>query len=192
MKNLIIASTNSGKANEIEKILKPLDAWKVRHMPKDWPDCDETGTTFIENASQKAKFYSIKTKDLTLADDSGIVVHALGGKPGIYSARFAPTDETRNQKLLHDLKDVPKDRRAAEFVCALALALSGKVTWTVEQRVKGRIATEPTGENGFGFDPIFWVSEFGKTMAELEPELKNQISHRGRALTKLKQYLSTI
>ena len=190
MRRLIVASKNPGKSSEIQTILGPLHDWEVENLTERWPDCDETGSTFIENASQKAEFYSLRTTELTVADDSGLVVDSLDGRPGIYSARFAPTDETRNEKLLEELKGVPEDKRTAEFVCALALARSGKVIWTVEERVRGRIATEPAGSNGFGYDPIFWTFEFGKTMGELEPEVKNRISHRGRALARLKEYLS--
>lgn len=192
MKPLIVASKNPGKASEIQTILEPLRAWKTERISADSPDCDETGSTFIQNASQKAEFYSLQTMELTVADDSGLVIYALNGRPGIYSARFAPTDEKRNEKLLEELKGVTEDKRTAEFVCALALAKSGKVIWAVEERVHGRITIEPAGSNGFGFDPIFWVPEFGKTMGELKSEVKNQISHRGRALARLKEYLSRL
>ena len=192
MRRLIVASKNPGKAGEIQTILEPLDDWRAERLSEEAPDCDETGSSFMENASQKAEFYSFRTTELTLADDSGLVVDALDGRPGIYSARFAPTDQARNEKLLAELEGVPEEKRIAEFVCALALARSGKVVWTVEERVRGRIATEPAGSNGFGYDPIFWAPEFGKTMGELEPEVKNRISHRGRALARLKEYLSTL
>ncbi len=192
MRRLIVASKNPGKSSEIQTILEPLHDWQAEPLPAESPGCDETGSTFMENASQKAEFYSLRIPELTVADDSGLVVDALDGRPGIYSARFAPTDEARNKKLLEELKGVPEEKRTAEFVCALALARSGKVIWTVEERVRGRIGTEPAGSNGFGYDPIFWTPEFGKTMGELEPEVKNRISHRGRALARLKEYLARL
>ena len=192
MRRLIVASKNPGKSSEIQTILAALHDWQAELLPAKSPDCDETGSTFMENASQKAEFYSLQTPELTVADDSGLVVDALDGRPGIYSARFAPTDEARNKKLLEELKGVPEEKRTAEFVCALALARSGKVIWTVEERVRGRIGTEPAGTNGFGYDPIFWTPEFGKTMGELEPEVKNRISHRGRALARLKECLARL
>ena len=192
MRRLIVASKNPGKSSEIQTILEPLHDWKAERLPAESPDCDETGSTFIENASQKAEFYSLRTPELTVADDSGLVVDALDGRPGIYSARFAPTDKARNEKLLEELKGVLEEKRTAEFVCALAVARSGTVIWTVEERVRGRIAAEPAGSNGFGYDPIFWTPEFGKTMGELEPEVKNRISHRGRALALLREYLAKL
>ena len=192
MKRLIVASTNAGKAGEIQTILAPLSSWLVETIGADLPDLEETGSTFVENAEQKAEFYSRLTNELTVADDSGLVVDALDGRPGIYSARYAPTDEERNIRLLRELRNTPESERTAAFVCALALARSGDVIWSVEERVQGRIALEPAGDRGFGYDPIFWTPEFGRTMGELEPEVKNRISHRGRALERLKEWLGTL
>ncbi len=192
MKRLIVASTNAGKAGEIQTILAPLSSWRVETIGADLPDLEETGSTFIENAEQKAEFYSRLTNELTVADDSGLVVDALDGRPGIYSARYAPTDEERNIRLLRELRNTPESERTAAFVCALALARSGDVIWSVEARVQGRIALEPAGDRGFGYDPIFWTPEFGRTMGELEPEVKNRISHRGHALARLKERLGTL
>ncbi len=192
MKRLIVASTNAGKAGEIQTILAPLSSWWVETIGADLPDLEETGSTFIENAEQKAEFYSRLTNELTVADDSGLVVDALDGRPGIYSARYAPTDEERNNRLLRELRNTPESERTAAFVCALALARSGDVIWSVEARVQGRIALEPAGDRGFGYDPIFWTPEFGRTMGELEPEVKNRISHRGHALARLKERLGTL
>ncbi len=192
MKRLIVASTNAGKAGEIQTILAPLSSWWVETIGADLPDLEETGSTFIENAEQKAEFYSRLTNELTVADDSGLVVDALDGRPGIYSARYAPTDEERNNRLLRELRNTPESKRTAAFVCALALARSGDVIWSVEARVQGRIALEPAGDRGFGYDPIFWTPEFGRTMGELEPEVKNRISHRGHALARLKERLGTL
>jgi XTP/dITP diphosphohydrolase len=192
VRRLIVASTNTGKAGEIQTILAPLSSWLVETIGADLPDVEETGSTFVENASQKAECYSRMTDELTVADDSGLVVDALDGRPGIYSARYAPTDEKRNERLLKELHGKPEAERTATFVCALALARSGVVIWSVEERVSGSIALGPSGDHGFGYDPIFWTPEFGCTMGELDPEVKNRISHRGRALARLKERLETM
>jgi non-canonical purine NTP pyrophosphatase (RdgB/HAM1 family) len=191
MKTLIVASKNTGKAGEIAAVLGELGDWVVKPLPEDVPDVEETGKTFLENAVLKAEYYSCVTDSLSVADDSGLIVDTLDGRPGLYSSRFAPTDEARNQKILEELDGVPKGKRTAHFVCALALARSGRTLWRGEGRVDGEIVLTPTGENGFGYDPIFWVPEFGCTMGQLSPQVKNQISHRGLALAKLKQYLES-
>ena len=182
MISLVVASKNPGKAHEIATVLHSLRDWTVKSLPKGIPDIDETGTTFIENAVLKAEHYSRSVDDWCVADDSGLIVEALGGRPGIFSARYAPTDAARNQRLLEELEGVPKEERGARFVCALAVARKGRVIWTVEERVEGQIAITLAGENGFGYDPLFWVPEFGRTTGQLKPEIKNQISHRGVAL----------
>ena len=189
MRSLVVASRNPGKAKEIAAVLESLADWKVESLPEGIPDVEETGSTFLENAALKAEYYSRVIDRWCVADDSGLVVAALDGRPGIYSARYAPDDDQRNQRLLGELKEVPAGKRSARFVCALALARNGGSTWTVEGRVDGQIALGLTGACGFGYDPLFWVPEFGKTMGELKPEVKNRISHRGLALAKLKQHL---
>lgn len=192
MKRLLVASKNAGKAEEIRTILKPLNDWQLDRLPASHPDCEETGSSYLENARQKALFYSQSTNEWTVADDSGIEVDVLGGWPGIYSARFAPDDKSRNEELLRRLEGVALEKRTAQFICSLALVRSSEVVWTAEERIYGRIVFEPTGNNGFGYDPIFWNIEFGKTMAELETQVKNQVSHRGKALERLQKYLAKI
>ena len=189
MKTLIVASQNPGKAGEIATVLAALSNWQVDPLPAGIPDIEETGTTFLENAVLKAEHYSETTGQLCVADDSGLVVDALDGRPGLYSSRWAPTDEARNVRLLEELAQVPMGQRTAHFVCALALARSGRSFWKFEGRVDGEIALEPRGEQGFGYDPIFWVPEYGATMGQLEPGVKNRISHRGLALAQLQRYL---
>ena len=189
MRSLVVASKNPGKAHEIATVLGSLQDWNVKSLPEGIPDIDETGNTFIENAVLKAEYYSRSIDGMCVADDSGLIVDALGGRPGIYSARYAPTDDARNQRLLEELKGIPPGKRDARFVCALAVARKGHSIWTVEERVEGQIALELAGENGFGYDPLFWVPEFGATTGQLNPEIKNQISHRGQALRRLEEYL---
>lgn len=195
MRSLIVASKNPGKAREIRAALEALEAldalepWDVVPLPPETPDVPETGDTFIENAIQKAVFYSSRFGGWALADDSGLEVHYLDGRPGVFSARYAATDAERNQKLLDELHGVPADERGARFVCALALACDGHVEWQAEEYVNGRIAEEPAGDNGFGYDPLFLLPELGRTMGEIEPRIKNRLSHRGRALARLRTHL---
>ena len=125
-----------------------------------------------------------------MADDSGLAVDFLGGRPGIYSARYASTDSERNEKLLTELRDVPDTQRGAQFVCALALARDGRLEWKVEESVAGQIVEEPAGLNGFGYDPLFLLPGLGRTMSEIDPAIKNRISHRGRALAHLLAHLA--
>ena len=189
MRSLVVSSRNPGKAREIAEVLESIEDWKVESLPEGIPDVEETGSTFLENAVLKAEYYSRTIDPWCVADDSGLIVEALNGRPGLYSARYAPDDDRRNQRLLEELRDVPEGKRNACFVCALALARNGRSTWTVEGRVEGQIALELTGTHGFGYDPLFWVPEFGKTMGELQPEVKKRISHRGQALARLKEHL---
>ncbi len=192
MERLVVASTNAHKVLEIRTVLETLESWQIAALPPGLGEPVETGRTFIENAVQKAEFYSRACPDWAVADDSGIAVDALGGAPGVHSARYAPDDEARNRKLLAALEGVADKDRGAEFVCALAIAREGKIAWTVEQRVRGVIAHAPVGRNGFGYDPIFRLPELDQTMGEIAPEHKNRISHRGRALASLLEYLATL
>lgn len=189
MKTLVVASKNPGKAAEIRAALAALEGWKVAPLPPDAPDLEETGATFLENAILKAETYGRLLGGWTVADDSGLEVAALDGRPGIRSARYAPTDTERNEKLLAELAGVPPERRTAQFVCALAVAHEGRIVWQVEERVAGRITDSEVGGHGFGYDPVFYIPELGKTMGELAREAKNEISHRGRALHRLLEYL---
>jgi len=192
MRSLIVASRNPGKAREIRTLLESLEQWDVTPLPADAPDMEETGDTFVENAVQKACFYGTLYGGWTIADDSGLEVDFLGGRPGIYSARYAPTDAERNDRLLGELAGVPDEQREARFVCALALAREGQLEWSVEEHVTGRIARAPAGLNGFGYDPLFYLPDLGRTMGEVDPRVKNRISHRGRALARLVSHLAAI
>ena len=187
MKRLIVASTNAGKIREVSLALFDLSDWNVESLPE-IPEIEETGTTFMENATLKAAHYSRFVADLTLADDSGLCVSALDGRPGLHSARYAPTAEERNSRLLAELREQGADRSAA-FYCAFAVARHGHIVWTVQTELPGRIAEAPAGDFGFGYDPIFVVPEHGKTLAQMFPEEKNQVSARGKALLALRSFL---
>ena len=196
MREVVIATRNEGKLREIKDILAP---WSLKILSlKDFPEIPEIiedGSTFAENAAKKAREVTRQTGRLAIADDSGLVVDALHGKPGVFSSRYGgekATDEERFQKLLAEMTEIPEGKRQAAFVCTIALATpQGKVE-LLEGRCRGQIAFAPRGEHGFGYDPIFSLPELGKTMAELDPEVKNRLSHRARALEKLKELLPTI
>ncbi|MGC8811643.1 MAG: XTP/dITP diphosphatase [bacterium] len=156
------------------------------------PEIIEDGTTFAENAQKKASVISRLTGHLAIADDSGLCVEALQGKPGIFSSRFAgenANDAERCQQLLSQLEGIPLDQRKAIFICAIAIASPEGKMEVVEGKCSGLISLYPRGTHGFGFDPIFFLPKLGKTMAELSPEEKNKISHRSRALRKIKKIL---
>ncbi|MHB9038192.1 MAG: XTP/dITP diphosphatase [Armatimonadota bacterium] len=190
MRKLLIATKNVGKAKEMAEILTglPYEVVSLSAYP-DAPEVEETGSTFVENAIIKATAYAEYTGELTLADDSGLEVDALGGAPGVLSSRFAPTDPERISKMLDLMKNVPDDKRTARFRCAVAIAEPKGGAHTCEGKVEGTIAREARGSNGFGYDPIFIVTELGRRMAELESDEKNAISHRGRALEEAKKLL---
>ncbi len=188
---MLIATFNRGKIREIQEFLsgEAIECLGLEILPGVAP-CSESSRSFEENARQKAVYYSQASTLLTLADDSGLVVDALGGAPGIYSARFVneeATDEQRCQAVLDLLTGVPIEDRTARFICVIALALDGQVSGVFEGQVEGRIAFTPSGSNGFGYDPIFYIPETGKTMAELSPDEKLSISHRGRALSRMRR-----
>jgi len=191
VRKLVVATTNQGKAREVAQLLEglPYEIVSLAGYP-DAPDVDETGSTFVENAVQKATAYARFTGELTIADDSGLEVDALDGAPGVFSSRFAPTDPERNAKLLDLIKDVPDQNRTARFRCAVAVAEPDGGVQTCEGAVEGRIAREPKGANGFGYDPIFYVPELAKHMAELEASEKNAVSHRGSALRTARKLLT--
>jgi XTP/dITP diphosphohydrolase len=191
--HLFIATTNTGKLREYQRLLAdlPVTLRSLADVPHSLPDVDETGATFEANALLKAHAYSAQLGQAVLADDSGLMVDALDGAPSVQSARYAPTAEARNAKLLAALKDVPFERRTARFVCVAAVVIpcsDGALTATAEGRLEGRIAFEARGTNGFGYDPIFLLPD-GRTVAELAPAEKDAISHRGRAIAKLKPTL---
>lgn len=193
MRKLVVATKNPGKAREFARILEgmPYRIVSLADYP-DAPDVDETGETFAENAALKARAYADFTGELTLADDSGLEVDALGGAPGVYSSRFAPTEAERNAKLLDLMKDIPDAQRTARFRCVIAISKPGGEARTCEGAVEGTIARSPRGDQGFGYDPIFYIPKLGKHFAELSPDEKNSISHRGKALEKAKEVLKTM
>ena len=188
---LIIATHNPGKAHEIGEILGdlPLQCLTLTEAGIS-QDIAETGDSYAANALFKATFTTRATGLPALGDDSGLEVEALGGRPGLLSARYAPTTPERWAKLLFELKDVPWEKRAARFRCAIALAAPNRDPLTVEGVCEGLIAFEPKGEGGFGYDPLFYLPDQDCTMAELPEEVKNRVSHRGRALLKAKQILT--
>jgi len=191
---LLVATSNPGKLIEIREILAGLPLELVSLRDLGLPAPDETGETFRDNAAQKATACARASGLWTLADDSGLCVDALGGAPGLHSARYAPTDGERRSKLLAELRDVPLERRAAHFFCAVALSdPEGERVLHEEGRVDGSIAFAPRGANGFGYDPLFLPAEApGKTLAELDAAMKNRLSHRGRALQRMRPLLARL
>lgn len=190
---LVVATRNAGKLREISRLLAETEI-QVLGMDAfaDLPEVEEDGDTFEANARKKAETIARLTGRLTLADDSGLVVEALHGQPGVRSARFAgpdATDEDNNLKLLAELDGIPRERRGAAFHCAMALCRSGADCLFFFGRVPGIILDTPRGEGGFGYDPLFLVREYGKTMAELPLDVKNRISHRGQALRQAVDHL---
>ena len=185
---LIIASGNEGKIKEFRKLLYdfPFD---ILNQPVGF-EVEETGNTFVENARIKAIAVSKETGNLSLADDSGLSVEALGGAPGIYSSRYASSDNERIDKLLAELK--PFSNRKAKFECSLCIANGEKVLIEVSGYCEGLITLLPRGSNGFGYDPIFEVLELGETFAEMNHEKKKHIGHRGNAFKKLKPELKKL
>ena len=185
MPRLLLATTNKGKAAEYRDLFKGLDFELVTlDQAGISREADESYNTFEENARHKAAFYAELGGLLTLADDSGLEVDALNGEPGVRSSRYAgdnATDADRVSYLLDKLKDIPQQKRRARFRCVIAVARPGGPVETVEGVCDGYIALEPRGSNGFGYDPVFYLPEYGRTIAELPPEIKNRISHRGRA-----------
>lgn len=188
MKELLLATGNPHKAQELEALLAGT-SYRLRTL-NDFPHLElppETGTTFQQNAAIKAEAAAIATGLLTLADDSGIEVDALDGAPGVYSARYAgeeKNDYANNQKLLAALAALPVASRGAQFHCVIALAQPGQATRFCEGICRGEILQAPQGEGGFGYDPLFFLPQLGKSMAQLTPEEKNAVSHRGKALRK--------
>lgn len=186
---IALASANQGKRREIAALLAPLGISVATAAELGFTeDVPETGSTFADNALIKARAVAQALGRPALADDSGLTVEALGGAPGVLSARYAgegATDAQRNAKLLKEMEGVPPERRGAAFVCVMACVRPDGATLTSEGRLEGRIALAPAGENGFGYDPVFELPERGLTVAMLEPAEKNAISHRGRALAAL-------
>ncbi|WP_332689932.1 XTP/dITP diphosphatase [Halalkalibacter lacteus] len=189
MKELVISTQNKGKIAEFKQMLgeKGLEVKSLLDYPT-IPDIIEDGKTFSENATKKAETLAQQLNCIVIADDSGLVVDALDGRPGVYSARYAgeaKNDNANMEKVLRELVDVPSEDRTARFVCVIAVARPNKTTLVFEGACEGVIARERRGTNGFGYDPIFYVPELEKTMAQLTSEQKNERSHRANALKKL-------
>ncbi len=196
MKTFIIASNNKNKAAELDRILNPLGikAVTAREAGVDLGDVEETGSTFAENALIKAKAAFEKTGVPCVADDSGLAVDALNGEPGVYSARYAgenATDEDRINRLLKNLEGVPEEKRTAHFVCSVCCIIDNDTVITAEGTCDGTIAKEPVGNDGFGYDPVF-ITDGNKSFAQLTPDEKDAVSHRGRALRQLYSKLSKV
>ena len=194
-RKIIFATGNEGKMREVREILQDMDA-DILSMKEAGIDIDivEDGTTFAENAAIKARAVAAATQEeaIVLADDSGLEVDYLDKEPGIYSARYMGEDtpySVKNKNLIDRLEGVPDNKRTARFVCAIAAALPGGEVVTTSGVIEGRIDHEEKGNNGFGYDPIFYVPEYGRTTAQLSVEEKNRISHRARALAAMKKEL---
>ncbi len=192
-RKLLLATTNPGKIKELKSHLTGL-SFQILSLP----DLDinmvypETGHTFMENARGKGLFYSQYCEDLTLAEDSGLIIDHLDGAPGVFSSRFAgpeATDEENLQKALFLLEGLSWEKRSARFVSCMVLCEKGTIIKEIQENVEGFITTKKRGSNGFGYDPIFFYPPLNKTFAELLPEEKNMVSHRGRALTRLSSFL---
>jgi len=193
---ILLATANQGKVREVEELLKgeDIEVLSLKDFP-DYQDIEETGRTFTENALIKAKAACGLTQMITLADDSGLEVDALGGAPGVYSARYAgePKDDERNiDKLLHELRSTPGEVRSARFRCSLAIVTPDGEEIVTEGSVEGMILFARKGTGGFGYDPLFYLPKYKKSMAQLTVEEKNQISHRAQAFRKAVTILKEI
>ncbi|MCK9274229.1 MAG: XTP/dITP diphosphatase [Syntrophales bacterium] len=194
MKKIVFASKNSGKIREASALLEEtkIELLSILDYP-DAPDVIEDGNTFFENALKKARIISEYTQLTSIADDSGLAVDYLGGRPGVYSSRYSgpdANDEKNIKKLLMELEGLPIEKRTAAFKCVLVLYdINGEYS-TFEGSLEGFIGFTPEGLEGFGYDPVFIVPEYNKTVAQLDPKIKNRISHRGRAFNDLKKKLA--
>lgn len=190
---IIFATGNTGKIKEINMIMADTGMEVISMKDAGITiDIEENGTTYEENAMIKARAVAAHTDDIVLADDSGLEIDYLNKEPGVYSARYMGEDTSyriKNANLIQRLEGVPDEQRTARFVCAIAAVLPDGTELTTRATIEGRIDYEERGQNGFGFDPIFYVPEFGKTTAELSEEEKNQVSHRGKALELMKKEL---
>lgn len=196
MKKIILATRNRGKIEEMRTLLAglPVEVISLRERP-DLPAVEEDGDSFAGNALKKAVAAARAGGELALADDSGLEVEALGGLPGVRSARFAGPgagDRANNMLLLQKLEGVPPERRGARFRCAVAVARPEGETHLIEETCAGRIAEAPRGQNGFGYDPLFVYEPAGLTFAEMEPAEKNRVSHRGKALCRARLLLERL
>lgn len=193
---IVIATRNPHKLEEISRILKVdgVEFLTLNEFPG-YPEVEETGKNFADNALLKAQTAAYHSGCWALADDSGLEVDALQGSPGVHSARYAgeEADPLKNiQKLLAELKDLPRDKRTARFVCSIALVSNHNRAYFTEGKIEGLILEQSQGRNGFGYDPVFWLPQYGKAMAELLPEEKNEISHRTLALKKIAPLIASL
>lgn len=193
MLEILIATNNLGKVKEIKDILdrpeiKILTMKDFPHLPK----IEEDGKTYQENAFKKARKISEYTGKICLADDSGLEIDYLKGKPGIYSSRWGNSDEERINKVLKLLENIPVNKRKAKFVCVAMLVFPDGKIYMVKEECKGSIEFKPKGEHGFGYDPIFLVPKYDKTFAELGNKIKNQISHRGKAMRRMMNIINEL
>jgi XTP/dITP diphosphohydrolase len=195
MADLLLASQNPGKLEEMRLLAEGLPFRVIGPREIGIEDApEETGASFLENARIKALAYSARSGRLTVADDSGLSVDALGGAPGLYSARFGgegASDIDRNKLLLEKLRDVPPEGRGARFTSAVAVARDGAVLFEVEEHVVGRIADGMRGARGFGYDPLFFYPPYGRTFGEVERAEKDKVSHRGKAFARLRAFLAS-
>ena len=196
MRRLLIATKNERKLRELRRLLgdEGFEILSLVDFP-DIPAAQENGKTFEENSASKALYYANQSGILCLADDSGLEVDALGGEPGVKSARYAgpnPTDVILCGKLLKNLENVPQEKRTAKFTCAATLAQPGKVLFTVIGACTGRIGREMRGTGGFGYDPVFYPDTWKKTFAEMSPQEKDSVSHRARAIGLFKKKFSEL
>ena len=194
MKQILIATKNKGKVREFKDFFREygITVHSLLDLGESIPDIEETGNTFEENAALKAEKIAVLLNKPVLADDSGLIVDALDGRPGIFSARYAgegKSDSDNNQKLLSELKEIPEAKRTARFICVLAVAVPGEKTIFRTGYSEGKIGFAPQGTNGFGYDPLFIPDGYEKTMAELSPTVKNSISHRSNAIKKLENWV---
>ena len=191
--NIVLATRNKKKIEEIKRIVRDMPA--TIYTLDDFPGCpevEEDGKTFEENAVKKARAVSKYAKMPALADDSGLEVYALGGAPGVFSARYAgkgASDRDNTEKLLNEMSSVPNDNRGARFVCCIALAFPDSRVETFSGYAEGLIGKEPKGANGFGYDPVFYPKGHGRTFAEMSDKEKDLLSHRGAALVRLYDFL---
>lgn len=193
MKELLVATGNAGKVKELAALLSGsgIRLYSLQDFP-DIPPVIEDGATFADNAIKKATAAAKATGLPVIADDSGLIVDAIGGRPGVHSARYAgegADDGANNAKLLSELAGIPQKERSAAFRCVIALCMPQGECQTFTGELGGMILTAPSGSGGFGYDPLFMVPEYGMTLAELPLEVKNRISHRGRAFVELQKYL---
>lgn len=194
MKSILIATRNKGKVEEFKALFNKfaIDVQSLHDLEENLPDVEETGETFKENARLKAEEISRILNRPVIADDSGLVIDPLDGRPGVHSARYAhenATDEENNEKVLNELKQVNDENRTARFVAVLALSIPNETTIFTEGVCEGKIATSPKGTNGFGYDPIFIPNGYNKTLAQLSNNEKNKISHRYHALQALEDVI---